>query len=461
MMQLAEAANAMHGELRGNDVAFDAVSADSRTIRRGDLFVALRGDRFDGHRFVGQAALAGAAAAVVERGQADGLQHALPLAAVADTTIALGDLASDWRRRFDLPLIAVAGSNGKTTVKEMIAACLREAFGADRVLSTLGNFNNHIGLPLTLLRLRRTHRAAVVEIGMNHPGETALLAAIAQPVVALVNNAQREHQEFMKTVDDVAREHGTLFASLPPDGIAVINADDPHAGYWRDVAGARAIRDFGLGEAHVRATCRPSPTATALDVRTADGGVSFTLPVAGMHNARNALAAIAASTAAGAGLDACARALAAFAAVSGRLQAKAGIRGTALIDDTYNANPDSARAAIDVLARGGGRKLFVLGDMGEVGAHGPAFHHEIGAYAKAAGVDRLYTLGELSAHAAQAFGAGGRHYPRVEDLLADLDRELGAGATLLVKGSRFMKMERVVGAFARDTAQAAGDSACS
>ena len=442
-MTLAAAATILGGELHGADVRFSGVSTDSRSIRKGDLFVALRGERFDGHDFLPAIAAAGAAAALVERARVAAAP--LPVAAVADTTDALAALAAHWRRRFSIPLIAVAGSNGKTTVKEMIAACLRAGFGDAAVLATQGTLNNHIGLPLTLLSLRDAHRAAVVEIGMNHPGETAQLADIAAPTVALVNNAQREHQEFMHSVAEVAEEHASLIRALPENGVAVINGDDAHAATWKQAAALRQVRDFGLGgAASVRARCRRGPSSSTLEVTTPEARAAFELPVAGEHNARNALAAIAAATAAGVPLEVCAGALSRFVAVRGRLQVKTGLRGAILIDDTYNANPDSVRAAVDVLAGMPGRRLLVLGDMGEVGGQGAAFHEEVGAYAKQSGVHRLFALGDLAVAAARAFGDGARHYTRLEDLLADVRGDLGPQTALLVKGSRFMQMERVV-----------------
>lgn len=445
-MTLATVAAVLGGELRGADVRFSDVSTDSRSIRRGDLFVALRGERFDGHDFLAEVAAAGAAAALVDRAYAAAAP--LPVAAVGDTTVALGALAAHWRAGFDIPLIAVAGSNGKTTVKEMTAACLRAHFGDAAVHATRGNLNNHIGLPLTLLALRPAHRVAVVEIGMNHRGETAQLARISAPTIAVVNNAQREHQEFMHSVADVAEEHADLVRALPRSGVAVFGADDVHAGIWRAAAESRAVRDFGLrGDAQVHARCVLGAASSRIAAVTPEGSVEFELPLAGEHNVRNALAAIAAATAAGAALEACARALGRFVAVKGRLQVKPGLKGTTLIDDTYNANPDSVRAAIDVLARAAGRKLMVLGDMGEVGEQGAAFHEEVGAYARAAGIDALYALGGQAALAARAFGAGARHYPGIEQLLADLAHALGPQTTVLVKGSRFMQMERVVRSF--------------
>jgi UDP-N-acetylmuramoyl-tripeptide--D-alanyl-D-alanine ligase len=379
----------------------------------------------------------------------------LPVAAVEDTTVALGALAAHWRRQFQIPLVAVAGSNGKTTVKEMIAACLRAHYGDEAVLATRGNLNNHIGLPLTLLTLRAAHRVGVVEVGMNHPGETAELAQIAGPSIAVINNAQREHQEFMRSVTDVADEHASLIKALPADGIAVINADDVHAAVWRAAAGHREVRDFGFDQkAAVSATCELQAASALLAVRTPEAVATLNLPVAGEHNARNALAAIAAATAAGATLESCVRALSGFAAVKGRLQIKRSRQGALLIDDTYNANPDSVRAAIDVLARTPGRKLLVLGDMGEVGDQGRDFHAEIGMYAHERGIDALYGLGELAAHAVRAFGEGARHYAAIETLLVDVGAALGPQATVLVKGSRFMQMERVVRSFEDSTAGA-------
>jgi len=454
-MTLAQTATVLNGELRGElrgeprggEVRFEDVCTDSRAVKKGDLFIALRGERYDGHDYIGQASGAGAVAALIDQAYA-GAAPSIPVAAVADTTMALGALAAHWRRQFHLPLIAVVGSNGKTTVKEMIAACLRQHFGDAAVLATRGNLNNHIGLPLTLLALRAAHRVAVVEVGMNHPGETAQLGGIAAPTIAVINNAQREHQEFMRSVAEVAAEHANLIGALPADGIAVINADDAHVAVWKKTAAVRTIRDFGLrAGAAVRAECVMGPASASLKVVTPEAAVEFDLPLAGEHNARNALAAIAAATAAGVPLAVCAQALARFVAVKGRLQVKAGVRGTTLIDDTYNANPDSVRAAIDVLARAPGRKLLVLADMGEVGTQGTAFHEEVGDYARTAGVERLYALGDLAAEAARAFGAGARHYPRIEDLLADVEPELGPQTTLLVKGSRFMQMERVVRSF--------------
>jgi UDP-N-acetylmuramoyl-tripeptide--D-alanyl-D-alanine ligase len=459
MMDTATAARAIGGTLSGPNVGFRRVTTDSRALRAGDLFVALKGEHFDGHDFVAQAFERGAAAAIVaaDRAQAVAGRIAGSLLAVADPLAALCALAAFWRRRFRLPLAGIVGSNGKTTVKEMIAAILRADFGEEAVLATAGNLNNHIGLPLTVLALRSAHRAAAVEIGMNHRGETAALAAIAQPTIAVITNAQREHQEFMKSVADVADEHAAVLNALAHDGIAVINADDAHASVWRDAVARRnaegatiEVRDFGLAApAAFTARHRAEAWGSAIEIETPFGAAQFELRAPGRHNVCNALAAIAAATAARAGLDAVRRGLSAFRPVTGRLEAKVALGGAAVIDDTYNANPDSVRAAIAVLARFPGERWLVLGDMGEVGDEGPAFHREVGEYARSAGIDRLFASGELTRQTVAAFGSDGAHFPSVDELSAALAPRLaaaGSAVTVLVKGSRFMRMERVVAA---------------
>jgi UDP-N-acetylmuramoyl-tripeptide--D-alanyl-D-alanine ligase len=455
MMSLREAATAIGARFVGEDVRFDSVSTDSRTLERGALFIALRGERFDGRQFIGAAKERGAAAAVVE--DPDASQAELPFLVVENSRLALGRLAAHWRGRFDIPLVAVIGSNGKTTVKEMIAAILREHFGETRALATEGNLNNDIGLPLTLLRLRRNHRAAVVELGVNHPGETATLAAVASPTVALINNAQREHQEFMKGVAEVAREHGAVFAAMRPEGTGVINADDEFSGYWRGLLAGRRIRDFGLEKpAQVGGRHRFTHFGSEIDLRTPQGATRVELHVDGRHNVLNALAAAACALAAGASLEAVARGLAAFRPVGGRMQRRTASSGTKLIDDSYNANPDSVRAAIDVLAAEGGAKVLLLGDMGEVGERGAEFHLEIGHYARERGIDRLLAVGELSSACVAAFGEGARHFATVEALISAAQAELRPSTTMLVKGSRFMRMERVVQALAGEPSSAGG-----
>ncbi|AIT26807.1 UDP-N-acetylmuramoyl-L-alanyl-D-glutamate--2,6-diaminopimelate ligase [Bordetella holmesii CDC-H635-BH] len=464
---LAGKGHETYQEIAGRKVAFDdrewaraafalshvsGVSTDTRSIAAGQLFVALAGESFDGHDYLAQAAAAGACAAVVAHAVADA---ALPQLVLGDTRQALGRLAKAWRSRFVLPAIAVTGSNGKTTTKEMISAVLADWQGQAHRLATAGNFNNDIGLPLTLLRLRQEHRAAVFELGMNHPGEIALLAQMAQPSVALVNNAQREHQEFMHTVEAVARENGAVIAALPDDGVAVYPGDDRYTAVWDELAGARRVLRFGLqpGLDVYAQDVRADLMGTLCRVVTPAGVAELALPVPGEHNLRNALAAIACALAAGAPLASAIRALQGFAAVKGRMQRKEMSDGTLLIDDTYNANPDSVRAAIEVLAQLPGPRALVLGDMGEVGDNGPAMHREVGGYARDHGIDALFTLGDASRAAAAEFGATALACASVDEVVAAL-RGLGA-ASVLVKGSRFMRMERVVTAFSVNDNQTA------
>ena len=449
MMSLREAAAVLGARVSGDNETFTGVSTDTRRITPGDLYVALRGERYDGHAFVAQAKSAGAAAAMVEIEAA--AVAALPTLVVDDTRAALGALAADWRRRFPLPVVALTGSSGKTTVKEMLASILRAASAAtpaapeERVLATRGNLNNDIGMPLTLLELRPEHRYAVIEMGMNHAGEIRYLTRIAAPDVALITNAGTAHIEYLGSVEAIASAKGEIFEGLKEDGTAVINADDPYASMWRGLAGDRRRIEFGLGQsAGVTASYRGRVLESEIEIKTPAGVAKTTLRAPGEHNVRNALAAAAAATALEVPVSAIAAGLASYAGVKGRLQVKRSSRGATVIDDTYNANPESMRAAIAVLAKTPGAKILVLGDMGELGERASTLHAELGAHARAAGIERLLTLGEHSAETARAFGRGARHYDRVEELITDVQSELAANATVLVKGSRFMKMERVV-----------------
>ncbi|HEY5798710.1 MAG TPA: UDP-N-acetylmuramoyl-tripeptide--D-alanyl-D-alanine ligase, partial [Burkholderiaceae bacterium] len=372
--------------LQGADCAFEGVATDSRSIPAGSLFVALRGERFDAHDFLPDAAKAGAAAVVAET-VPEGLN--VPALIVPDTLAALAQIARYWRQQHSLPVIAVTGSNGKTTVKEMVASILAAAYGPEQIVATRGNLNNEIGVPLSVFRLEQSHRAAVFELGMNHPGEIARLTAIALPTVALVNNAQREHQEFMVSVEAVALENGAVLEQLGPHGVAVYPADDAYTTIWRGLADGGGSRSFTFGLAgDADVTCTHAASAFGSDmtvaIRESGATIQFAVSIqaAGLHNVRNALAAIAATYAMGVATSAIVSGLAAFAPVQGRLQRKQAIGGAAVIDDTYNANPDSARAAIDVLAGAPSPRVLVLGDMGEVGSEGPAFHEEIGQYAR-------------------------------------------------------------------------------
>jgi UDP-N-acetylmuramoyl-tripeptide--D-alanyl-D-alanine ligase len=415
------------------------VHSDSRTLRAGDLFVALRGEHFDGHQFLQRARDAGAVAALAEHG----LGTALPGLQVADALQALQRMAGAWRAQFGLPLVAVTGSNGKTTVTQMIASMLRAAYG-DNAFFTQGNLNNHIGLPLTLLRLRASHAAGVVELGMNHIGEIALLAALARPSVALINNAQREHQEFMATVQAVARENGSVLAALTPGGTAVFPADDAYTPLWREMAGSNRVTTFALdAAADVSASATWQGASWLLTLHTPAGDADATLRLAGRHNVKNALAASACALAAGVPLAAVAQGIANFEPVAGRSHTQPlrwRGREITLIDDSYNANPDSVLAAINVLAELPAPRWLLLGDMGEVGSRGPEFHAEVGAAARAQGIETVWTAGTLSAHAGAT-----RHFASVAELLPALgDADAPAAMSVLVKGSRFMKMEQVV-----------------
>jgi UDP-N-acetylmuramoyl-tripeptide--D-alanyl-D-alanine ligase len=452
MMSLSEVAAALDAAFRGGDAVLGSVSTDTRSLEPGAVYVALRGPRFDGHAFIEQAAEAGAVGALVDQNAvAAGIDSSLPLVVVPDTRRALGVLARRWRERFTIPLIAVCGSNGKTTVKEMIAAILRARFGDEHVLATRGNLNNDVGLPLTLLGLREPHRAAVVEIGINHPGETALLADIARPTVGLINNAQREHQEFLHSVEEVAREHAALLEALPSDGVAVINADDEFAPLWMRSAGERACLTFGLNAgAQVTGRYRLEGLGSRLEISGAAQPIAVALATAGLHNVRNALAATAATTAAGIATAAIVQGLEAFRPVAGRLEPRRGRAGAWIIDDSYNANPDSVRAAIDVLTGMSPPRILVLGDMGEVGDQGAAFHAEIGRYAREAGLDAVMCVGSLAAATARAFGPRGEHFESRERLLEALGALPEGPSSLLVKGSRFMRMEQVVEALLGD-----------
>ena len=445
MMTLAQAQAMLPGAQLVGDarVRFARVHTDTRSLRTGDFFVALKGERFDAHDFLRQAGAQGAVAALAEQGLAEA---GLPGLQVANSKAALGQLAAGWRAQFKLPLVAVTGSNGKTTVTQMIAAILRNFWG-EQAFATEGNFNNDIGVPLTLLRLRASHQAGVVELGMNHPGEIAELAAMAQATVALVNNAQREHLEFMVTVEAVARENGAVISALADDGVAVFPADDAHTPIWRALAGARRTITFALDSAaDLSGSASWTGGSWQVKATTPSGALVFALNVAGRHNVKNALAAAACALAAGVPLAAIAAGLTAFVPVKGRSRAwQLSLAGQPLtvVDDSYNANPDSVRAAILVLSELPGPRLLVLGDMGEVGERGPEFHAEIGAYAKACGIEQLVCTGVLMQHAAAAC-PGARHHTDFDALLQDVRQHLPGCASALVKGSRFMKMERVL-----------------
>jgi UDP-N-acetylmuramoyl-tripeptide--D-alanyl-D-alanine ligase len=444
MMDLEETARAVGGELHGANAGFSGVTTDSRVVNAGDLFVALRGERFDGHEYVAEAFRRGAAAAITSRLVTGAAPY--PQVVVDDTRLALGRLAGHWRARFALPLVALTGSNGKTTVKEMLASILAAHCGSRApVLATQGNLNNDIGMPLTLLRLRDFHRYAVIEMGMNHAGEIDYLTRIAQPTIALVNNAQRAHVGILGSVEAIAHAKGEIYASLGPQGIAVVNEDDEFAALWKSLNGGRRVVTFGFKES---ADVRASAAGAQARFVTPTDAFAVTLQVRGEHNVRNAMAACAAAYALEVPLHAMQAGLAGFGGVPGRLQRRRGAFGGTVIDDSYNANPESMQAALRVLAQEPGRKVFVMGDMGELGGEADAMHAEVGRFARSAGIDVLMALGEASTHAVQAFGKGGMHFRDLDALGKAASRESAAGATILVKGSRFMQMERIADALA-------------
>ena len=468
LMTLAQAQALIPGStlVGAADVPLQRVHTDTRTLRSGDLYVALRGERFDGHDFLAQAQASGAVAALASHG----LGGTLPGLLVHDPLLALQQLAAGWRHQHVLPLVAVVGSNGKTTVTQMVAAILR-AWQGDAALATAGNLNNHIGLPLTLLRLRQDsglwHRAAVLELGMNHAGEIALLARMAAPTVVVVNNAQREHQEFMSSVEAVAKENGSALAALGADGVAVLPAADAYLPLWRRLAGQRRVLSFGLQAGadvvlqvqEVQKVAHSAADAAlpwALQLVTPSGTVATSLHLPGVHNLHNAAAAAAAALAAGAPLAAVAQGLADFRPVAGRSQVitlQRDGKPLTLIDDSYNANPDSVLAAIELLAGLPGPRWLVLGDMGEVGSQGPQFHAEVGAHALARGIETVWAAGALGAHVGAT-----RHFDNTAALLAALAQAPQA-ASVLVKGSRFMKMEQVVQALCLQL-QPGAEAAC-
>ena len=428
----------------GEDVSFSSVSTDTRTLKPGDFYIALSGPRFDGHRFVEQAADKGAAAAMVTTRQACGI----PQLQVADTRSGLGRLAGLWRDRFEVPVAAITGSNGKTTVKELLAAILRVR---GPVLATQGNLNNDIGLPLTLLRLQ-DEQCAVVEMGANHPGEIGYLSQIARPDVALINNAGAAHLEGFGDLAGVARAKGEILGGLKPSGVAVLNADDDYFPLWREYTGERQMLSFGvspradvrsdLDQAGMRWTEQGFQNHMLVEHQGGDFEVRIAL--AGRHNLMNALAAIAAALALGCSVDEIQMGLASVGAVEGRLRLLNTPAGYRLIDDSYNANPDSVGAAIEVLRSAPGERYLVLGDLAELGAESCALHAEIGRRAKRAGVDHLYGLGSLSRHAAESFGTGGRAFSELDELVEALHEATRRGDAVLVKGSRSAGMDRVV-----------------
>ncbi len=444
-LALSEVAALAGGLLEGDDVPVEHVATDTRALSPGALFVALRGERFDGHDFVARAAAAGARAALVSRAVA----VPLPQVRVEDTLRALARFAGAWRGRLRALVIGVTGSNGKTTTREMIASILARSHA---VLASEGNRNNHVGVPLTLLAMRPRHRFAVVEMGANHPGEIRRLCALARPDVGVVLNAARAHLEGFRDLDGVARAKGEMFESLRPSATGVVNRDDAYYDYWRRLLGARRTLDFGFsGNADFRAT------ATGADsVELSLGGAvrSCRLRLPGRHNVCNALAAGAAAHAAGADADAIIAGLEAVRPVRGRLQNRRGVGGLHLIDDSYNANPGSLEAALEVLKECPGRRWLALGDMAELGADARALHAAAGLRAKSAGIERLFALGAGAAEAGAHFGEGAELFTSLKSLAGRIIGQAAPDVFLLVKGSRSARMERLVAALSPGGADA-------
>ncbi len=445
-MMLSQLSHIVDGSLTGADVAFDSVSIDSRTITSGALFVALKGPNFDGHDYIARAREQGAAAALVSEPAAD----SLPAVKVEDTRLALGTLAANWRSDFNIPIVAVTGSNGKTTVKEMLSCIFMRACNGekDAVLSTIGNLNNDLGLPLTLLRLRQSHRYAVTEMGMNHPGELTYLTSIARPDVAVITNAAAAHLEGLQSVEGVALAKSEIFSGVKNGGTAVINDDDEFASLWRELAGDLKLIGFSLRrDAEVTAEFDLYKDHSRVLLHTPWGDAKARLALPGKHNVANALAAAAAAGSVGVSLADIVAGLEDWQGVKGRLQSKI-INGVHVIDDSYNANPASIKAALEVLSMQTGMKVFVMGDMGELGENSASLHEQAGLMAKEMGVDACYTLGEQTVLTAQAFGNHAQSYSEAEQLVAALAKELranrGRPINILVKGSRAMKMEQVI-----------------
>jgi UDP-N-acetylmuramoyl-tripeptide--D-alanyl-D-alanine ligase len=440
-LRLSDVAHWTGGRLHGADAVVAGVSTDTRSIAPGMLFVALEGERYDAHDFAAAARERGAAALLVARE----LPVDLPQVVVADTLAALGELARAVRRRRRVRVVGITGSNGKTTVKTLLASILSRH---GRTHVNAGNFNNEIGLPLTLLAMPEDSEYAVLEMGAGKPGDIAYLARIAQPDVALVNNVAAAHLERMGSLQGVAQTKGAIYRALPADGIAVINADDAFADYFSVLAAPRRVLTFGLlHRADVGASFDDgAPADGRFRLLLPTGGIDVALPLRGRHNVMNALAASALAGALGVPPATIRAGLEAAPGVAGRLARRTHASGAAVVDDSYNANPGSFAAAIAILAEEQGERVLVMGDMGELGPEAERLHAEVGALARRSGIQRLYAVGRLSRAAADAFGAGATHYADQAQLVEALQKELRAGVTLLVKGSRSSAMDRVVGA---------------
>jgi UDP-N-acetylmuramoyl-tripeptide--D-alanyl-D-alanine ligase len=445
MMMMSRAAEVLNAELLGQDVMFMAVSKDTRTIENGDLYVALMGENFDGHDFVDQADNAGAAGVLVSKKQTAGL----PQICVNDTRLALGELAASWRQQFKGSVIGITGSNGKTTVKEMCSSILSKASGVEHVLATKGNLNNDIGMPMTLLSLRKQHRYAVIEMGANHPGEIGYLTGIANPDVAVITNAGPAHLEGFGSVENVARSKAEIFEGLVEQGTAIINLDDRYATYWRDVCKEKTVMSFSM-QNQTADVFAETFREGVYRLHTPVGMSEIKLVSPGSHNVMNALAAVAACLQVDIDLEDIVTGLSGFSGVPGRLSVSYLSSGACLIDDTYNANPQSLTAAIEVVVEMGGVPWLVLGDMSELGDDTASLHFDIGNRAKKAGIKRLFAMGKYSREAVEAFGDGARFFDDRDELINVIKSEMNSDTVILVKGSRIMEMERVVNTLLND-----------
>jgi UDP-N-acetylmuramoyl-tripeptide--D-alanyl-D-alanine ligase len=451
MTTLSSAAGSMHGRLLGGDRIFDGVSTDTRTLRSGELFVALQGPNFDGCDYVSQASEKGAAAAVV-RAKVDG---DIAQITVADTTLALGQLGAAWRRDQSAVVIGITGSNGKTTLKELTAACLSQAAPT---IATEGNLNNEIGMPLMLTRIDASHRYAVLEIGANHAGEIDYLTSLAEPDVVAITNATAAHLEGFGTVDGVAKAKGEILRGKSRPGVAILNADDEYFDFWSAMAADIDIVGFAIDtQADVCASDIVADSGGSnFRLHLFDSQIDIRLSLPGRHNVRNACAAAAIATALGVAPEQIQSGLESVRPVAGRLQPKRGLNGARLFDDSYNANPLSVAAAAEFLAALDGQSWLVLGDMGELGAEAVRLHREVGVSVRNAGVDRLFATGELSRNVTAAFGDNASWFDSIDSLIDALRVSVTSDVNLLVKGSRFMGMERVVEALASTEAMSGG-----
>lgn len=446
-MKLSRAAEYLETTCQGDDVTFIGCSINSRDIKTGEMFIALRGEHFDGHDFINDAIKRGACAALIDKDDS----ISVPSIRVSNTRYAMGTLAQQWRNKFDIPLVAITGSNGKTTVKEMLTSILRLKAP---VLSTSGNLNNDIGVPLTLFGLGQDHKFAVIEMGANHPGEIARLGQIARPTVAVITQCAPAHLEGFGSIDGVASAKAEIYENLEPVGIAIINADDPYADFWRGkISGLRQF-SFGLDKpSDLTATSVHQSSEsgkTNFVLSSTAGSIDITLSLLGKHNVLNALAASACALCLDIDMSLIKQGLEMMTAVKGRLELKSGPGNSRIIDDTYNANPASFDAAINVLSAFQGKRWLVLGDMGELGSNAEKLHHEAGAKAAANGIDKLFSLGDLSQASTYSFGEGAKHFKVIDQLITNIRDEIDQDVTVLVKGSRAMHMENIVNALVQE-----------